>query len=84
MSQLQKFLEIDELPQVRPQNPEEVDCEKHFVEAYQRDESGKYILRLQFKNINPPNLWTNRDIALRRLSLDKKLSLQSEYTMRKI
>uniref|UniRef100_A0A8D8UZ49 Endonuclease n=1 Tax=Cacopsylla melanoneura TaxID=428564 RepID=A0A8D8UZ49_9HEMI len=80
VSQLQKFWEIEELPQLRPQNPEEVECEKHFVDTHQRDESGKYVLRLPFKNLTPPDLGTNRDIALRRLaSLDKKLSLNPEY-----
>ncbi|KAL1448058.1 hypothetical protein WDU94_015587 [Cyamophila willieti] len=80
VSQLQKFWEIEELPQLRPQDPEEVACENHFIETHQRDESGRYVLRLPFKNLTPPDLGSNQDIALRRLtSLDKKLSLNSEY-----
>ncbi|KAI5753224.1 hypothetical protein M8J77_024779 [Diaphorina citri] len=80
VSQLQKFWEIEELPCLRPQDPEEVLCENHFIETHERDESGKYVLRLPFKNLTPPDLGTNKDIALRRLSsLDKKLSLNVEY-----
>uniref|UniRef100_A0A8D8LZD7 Integrase catalytic domain-containing protein n=2 Tax=Cacopsylla melanoneura TaxID=428564 RepID=A0A8D8LZD7_9HEMI len=74
-SQIQRFWEIEEIPHTKPLNPEEVACERHFVETYTRDKCGKYVLRLPFKGLGSPNLGSNRAVAHKRLqSLDVKLN----------
>uniref|UniRef100_A0A8D8T1R1 Integrase catalytic domain-containing protein n=1 Tax=Cacopsylla melanoneura TaxID=428564 RepID=A0A8D8T1R1_9HEMI len=78
-TQLQKFWELEELPYYQPQDPEAISCEQHFVATHQRDHSGKYVLRLPFKDCTPPDLGSNVQLARKRLqSLDNKLSKDPE------
>uniref|UniRef100_A0A8D8WIH7 Integrase catalytic domain-containing protein n=1 Tax=Cacopsylla melanoneura TaxID=428564 RepID=A0A8D8WIH7_9HEMI len=79
-TQLQKFWEVEELPRPKPKNPEDELCEQHFIDTHTRAADGRYILRLPFKNLLPPDLGSNRDHALRRLaSLDRKLERNPAY-----
>ena len=47
---LQKFWQIEEVPSSSHYIAEEQACEMHFVETHFRDESGRYIVRLPFKD----------------------------------
>uniref|UniRef100_A0A8D8TQ66 Integrase catalytic domain-containing protein n=1 Tax=Cacopsylla melanoneura TaxID=428564 RepID=A0A8D8TQ66_9HEMI len=79
-TQLQKFWETEEVPNYQPQDPEALACEEHFLQTHERDPSGKYIVRLPFKGMTPPDLGSNRVMAVKRLnSLDKRLSRNLEY-----
>lgn len=62
---LRNFWEIEE-PSVKPlDHPEDILCENHFCSTYSRDDSGRYIVRLPFRdNLLPTD---NRQLAMNRL-----------------
>lgn len=74
---LKRFWEIEEV--VRAEHchtPEEIRCEAHFVETHQRDDTGRYIVRLPFAT-SPPQLGSSRDAAARRLGcIERRLNAQ--------
>lgn len=74
---LTRFLEDEEILAPKPKSLEETDCENHFVNNVSRDESGRYTVRLPFKETTTfPGSYS---IALRRLnSLEKKLNKEPE------
>ncbi|XP_062539178.1 uncharacterized protein LOC134207480 [Armigeres subalbatus] len=79
---MQQFWQIEEVPDVPKFSIEELACEAHFL-SYQRDESGRFIVRLPFKE-NSDQLDDCRALALKRfLLLEKRLirnpDLQSQY-----
>lgn len=72
-NQLQRFWEIEELPHVTCRSPDDEKCEKIFLETHQRDETGRFIVKLPFKLENPtfPGI---RSLALNRFySLERSL-----------
>ena len=80
--QLQKFWEVEELPKSTTLTPEEADCESHFLTTHQRDSTGRFILRLPFKQ--PPDLPGSLDIARSRFfgcekNLQRDLQFQTLY-----
>lgn len=79
-SELRKFWELEEGHYEKPVNPEDILCEQHFVETFQRDATGRYFVNLPFKNLVAPDLGSNRDVALKRLKgLDLKLNKDPQY-----
>ncbi|XP_018359711.1 PREDICTED: uncharacterized protein LOC108758964 [Trachymyrmex cornetzi] len=83
-SRLEGFWAIEEVASSKPKSVEETDCEAHFVKNTRRDISGRYVVRLPFRETNK-RLGDSHAIALRRfLSLERKFranaSLKSEYT----
>lgn len=74
---LKSFWEIEEVPKHCNSTPEELQCEKLFLESHSRDSSGRYTVALPFNNGEPSFLET-RSIALRRLfSLERRLTHDS-------
>ncbi|XP_071576788.1 uncharacterized protein [Temnothorax nylanderi] len=83
-NQLLKFWTIEEIGTDRPWSAEERECEAHFRKTVRRDISGRYIVRLPFRE-SKVRLGESRTNALRRLlSLERKLDanvkLKEEYT----
>ena len=81
---LVKFWEIEEIPPVRILSEEEQLCENHFIENTQRNENGRYIVKLPF-NEKVVNLGHSRVIAQRRFTylenrLHKDPELRREYS----
>lgn len=82
--QLQKFWEVESVPEVQSLTKEEKLCESIFVKTHKRDITGKYTVALPFKEDVPP-LGESREIALSRLhKLERRLErdpfLKAEYS----
>lgn len=90
---LKQFWDIEELPREHFMSPEDKLCETIFGKTHTRDETGRYIVELPFKNfanilenIEPAfDLENSRNIATRRFySLENRLisnpSLYREYS----
>ena len=81
---LQKFWELENVPQVSRHTDEELACEQHFLDRTTRDKSGRFFVKLPFKE-NESNLGDSLQNAKRRfLSLEKRLSkvpeIKQQYT----
>ncbi|GFT52145.1 integrase catalytic domain-containing protein [Trichonephila clavipes] len=78
-SNLRKFWEIEEIDNELPKNLENSICEEHYAQTHKRDESGKYIVSIPFKE-HWSCLGNSKDIALKRLeSLWTRLSRDQDY-----
>ncbi|KAI5756182.1 hypothetical protein M8J77_022802 [Diaphorina citri] len=78
--QLKKFWEMEEVAVNIPEDPEDLQCERHFVETHYRDPAGIYVVRLPFRNGTPPNLGNNVQYAKSRLTrLESTLSRKPEF-----
>lgn len=81
---VKKFWEIEEVADEEKQlSTEEQRCEDHFVKTHERNESGRYVVRLPFKE-NAEPLGRSRNIAVATLlQMEKKFErdpkLKEEY-----
>lgn len=62
---LQKFWELESVPETKLLSPDELLCESIFVETHTRDPSGRYTVALPFKP-DAERLGDSREIALSR------------------
>jgi len=77
--ELHRFWEIEESPSSSILSPDEGRCEEHFLATHSRDSSGRYIVRLPFKEGPPINIGDSRSTALRMLtSLNRRLDRYPE------
>lgn len=75
---LEKFWILEEIPKQKFQSPEEQAAETHFMANYSRDNTGRYVVSLPFKQTDP-KLSSSKEIALKRLkSLERKFLRQPE------
>ena len=63
--QLQRFWELDDVHETSPLSSEEHWCEEHFQTSHQRNEAGRYVVRLPFRPNSPGTLGSSRPAALR-------------------
>lgn len=82
--ELHRFWEVEELPTRMFLTVEEQKCEDHFALSHSRTASGRYVVRLPFKQGPPIDIGDSRATALRCLTgLTRRLSindnLKSEY-----
>ncbi|XP_061724842.1 uncharacterized protein LOC133530789 [Cydia pomonella] len=80
---LQKFWELESVPEMRSCTPEEKLCESFFQKTHTRDETGRYVVALPFKPDAPP-LGESRQIALARFHkleyrLERNPQLKADY-----
>ncbi|XP_065082642.1 uncharacterized protein LOC135705019 [Ochlerotatus camptorhynchus] len=80
---LEKFWSVEEVTESPPLNTEEQEVEQHFLETYRRDESGRFVVQMPFRE-TVAELDDNRNLALKRFyTLERKLSrapdLRSQY-----
>ncbi|KAL0830470.1 hypothetical protein ABMA28_002635 [Loxostege sticticalis] len=74
-SAVQRFWEVDSVPQASSFTPEEILCEQAYMTDHYRDSSGRYGVRLPFKDNVEPVFEGSRDIALRRFhAIERRLS----------
>ncbi|KMQ85784.1 hypothetical protein RF55_15454 [Lasius niger] len=66
-NQIRRFWEVEELPPQIHLTEEEQRCEEHFRTTHTRDEAGRYVLRLPFKQGPPIEIGESRYSALRSL-----------------
>uniref|UniRef100_A0ABD2W4M7 Peptidase aspartic putative domain-containing protein n=1 Tax=Trichogramma kaykai TaxID=54128 RepID=A0ABD2W4M7_9HYME len=81
--QLEKFWRIEDLDKDSSKSYEELLCERHFKNHTTRDNSGRYIVKLPFKD-DKNNLGESREQALKRFytlqrKLDSNSNLKNEY-----
>lgn len=81
---VQRFWELDALPNASRLTPDESLCEQKFIKDYTRDKFGRYMVRIPFKNDSEPTFEGSRDVALRRFhATERRLSrdpnLNSQY-----
>lgn len=75
---MKKFWELEEIKPVNKWSIEEKQCEHHFIKTVQRNEEGRFIIKLPFKN-DPSMLGPSRKLAISRLiSIERKLSRSPE------
>lgn len=76
--------EIEELPPQNILTVEEQKCEDHFIKTHTRDENGRYIVRLPFRDNLIENLGNSLNTAIIMLNkieqrLKKNFELQRDY-----
>ncbi|KFM57232.1 hypothetical protein X975_10244, partial [Stegodyphus mimosarum] len=70
---VEKFWSLDSVPEVKHISSEDKECEEFFKTTHFRDQSGRYVVKLQFKG-SSSKLGNSKDLALQRLkSLEQKL-----------
>lgn len=84
-NKISKFWELEEcLSESANYSIEEKFCEEHFNKTFARDNSGRFIVSIPFKD-NVCDLGTSRDLALKRFySIERKLNknsaIKTQYT----
>ncbi|XP_044741128.1 uncharacterized protein LOC123302317 [Chrysoperla carnea] len=69
---IERFWKIEDTPHSIPMSLEEKQCEEHFKTTHSRNDSGRYIVRLPFKQF-PPKLGNSKSQAyLRYMRLEQK------------
>ncbi|XP_053685940.1 uncharacterized protein LOC128735483 [Sabethes cyaneus] len=77
--QLERFWIIEEMTEAQPFITEDHEIEQHFSETYRRDESGRFIVQMPFRD-TVVELDDNRHLALKRFyALERKLSRNPEF-----
>ncbi|XP_065089199.1 uncharacterized protein LOC135710528 [Ochlerotatus camptorhynchus] len=78
LKSIQRFFEQEELPEEKVLTNEEQAIEDHFCKTYRRDEDGRFVVKLPFReSIN--ELGNSRSLALKRfLSIEKHLTNKPE------
>ncbi|XP_062704514.1 uncharacterized protein LOC134286844 [Aedes albopictus] len=75
---LEKFWAIEEVAELPPHNTEEQEVEQHFLETFRRDETGRFVVQMPFREA-VAELEDNRSLALQRFfTLERKLSRQPD------
>ncbi|XP_039749887.1 uncharacterized protein LOC120626429 [Pararge aegeria] len=82
---VQKFWELDLIPNASPLTPQEVACERAYIAEHYRDSSGRYGVHLPFKDNVEPSFVGSRDVAVRRFkAIERRLTrdplLYQQYT----
>lgn len=57
---IQKFFELESVPNDSPISSEDKWCEEHFKQTHQRQSNGKYMVRLPLKTLYDPNITLGR------------------------
>lgn len=74
-SLVQRFWELDLMPQASVLTPDETLCEQKFQSEHSRDSSGRYMVCLPFKENSEPTFHGSREVALRRFhAIERRLS----------
>lgn len=75
---LQRFLEVEDVPTIQRNNPDDIMCENIYQSSVTRQLDGRYVVNLPFKQ-NPPLLGKSRERALTRLrQLENRFKGSSE------
>ncbi|XP_058828383.1 uncharacterized protein LOC131688228 [Topomyia yanbarensis] len=70
---MQRFWQVEQLPDISKLSREEEACETHFLSTYKRDPTGRFVVQQPFKE-TVAKLDDCRDLALKRfLMLEKRL-----------
>ncbi|XP_054708437.1 uncharacterized protein LOC129218237 [Uloborus diversus] len=64
--ELDKFWKLEEISETNPYTEEEAACENHFKQTFSRDSTGRFVVKLPFRE-TIDELGSSRDIAVHRL-----------------
>ncbi|XP_052750376.1 uncharacterized protein LOC128200575 [Galleria mellonella] len=78
---LRQFWEIEEhVPHKKPMSTSEVQCEKHYKDTYTRNDDGRYIDCLPFKEFLSTSLGNSQTLAINRLQqMEKRFLHKPEF-----
>ncbi|XP_073944620.1 uncharacterized protein [Choristoneura fumiferana] len=78
---LRKFWETEEYqPHEKPMTLLDQQCEEHYKKTHTRQEDGRYVVRLPFKDAHEENLGDARQIAVHRLkNMEKRFAHQPAF-----
>lgn len=77
--QLKQFWQVESIGNLDPRAIDDDECERFFTENHTRDENGRYIVAIPFKNAIK-QLGKSRNMAVAQmLQLEKKFRLNPEY-----
>lgn len=79
-SSIQRFWSQEEPPVSSIKTHEEILCDKHFVENHTRDDSGRYIVRLPFKDSNTVLGESKTAAKLRLFAMERKFSTNTHFS----
>ncbi|XP_058816629.1 uncharacterized protein LOC131679895 [Topomyia yanbarensis] len=75
---IQRFWEVESVPQQFQSSTEEDECERHFIATHRRDETGRYVVQLPLRD-SLEQLGESSSLALRRFfGLEKRFAQQPE------
>ncbi|XP_066585564.1 uncharacterized protein [Prorops nasuta] len=75
---MNKFWEVEEVSNTKYLSIEEAECEQYFLQTVTREKSGRYVVKLPFRQIYK-DFVGSRDIALNRFkTLERKLMLNDK------
>lgn len=82
--QIEKFWELEQVDNTKTLSPEEVTCEAHFIDNFKREQNGRFVVSIPFKE-SPELLGTSKEQAQRRFyNLERKLqqnpTFKQEYS----
>ena len=82
--QLEKYFEMEEIEEQRPQSEENAYCEEHFLRTHKRNNNGTYTVAISFKQPIHPLGESKAKAAARLLQLEKRFltdnRLETDYT----
>lgn len=79
-ARLKTFWEINEITDDKTITEEEEMCENHFEKTHKRLASGRYVVKLPFKNAEMADIGESRNMAIATfLQLEKKFMKQPEF-----
>jgi len=75
---VQRFWELEQIPDVQNLTPDEQFCEEHFRDNFVRDDEGRFIVQLPIK-LTIEQLGGSKDMAIQRLKqVERRLSTKPE------
>ncbi|XP_018310912.1 uncharacterized protein, partial [Mycetomoellerius zeteki] len=79
---LTKFWQIESCERKDTRTPEERACEDHFMKTHKRDQDGKFVVSLPFKEHIMRRLGTSREIAVQRFkNLERRFGRDPQLKM---
>ncbi|XP_052753688.1 uncharacterized protein LOC128201267 [Galleria mellonella] len=78
---LRQFWEIEEhVPHKKPMSASEIQCEEHYKNTYTRNDDGRYVVRLPFKEFPSTSLGDSKTLAVNRLQqMEKRFLHKPEF-----
>lgn len=82
-NQLERFWQLEESHNIKTYSKEEMECENHFVQNFQRDNTGRFTVKLPLRD-NYTDLGNSQENAIRRFyAIERKFTknpkLKEEY-----
>lgn len=78
---MQRFWEVENIPDIRKRSPEEEECERLFMKNHTRNRDGRYVVHIPF-NDKIKLLGKSKSIAIRQFfSIERKMLKNEQYKL---